>query len=466
MKNMFSATEKERMIMAENQKHTPILTAMKAKIVIFSLMLFILLIGMITVADAQGWTFNSEVLFNLPDSFQYQGTNQYGFHVFVSLFPSMEVKVYKMTISKWVEPRERMGSALVKYNPSTHKEALYNFNGFDIYVSQCTDPANPYHALYFNSSTTQYGIDIDKYSLTDTSALSVIQDLILSIRLGAPEPTATPTPEPTATPTPEPTTEPTPTPSTEPTAKPTATPQPSSITTGGIKYKLTDNDAIAIGPKNKKAKSIDIPASIEAYGDKYKVKEIKAKAFSGMTKLKTVRIGKSVEIIGKNAFSNCGSLKTVTGCMYLETIGASAFSGDKALTTIDLGCLLKIVEKNAFKSCNKLTKVNYLGNVDDWGNIIIKAGNGTLTNAYYLPTKIKLNRSGTVTLKKGKTLTLKATMTPTYALSKLTWQSSDTKVATVSKSGKVKAIAEGTSTITVTTQNGLKAKVKIKVTAK
>ena len=79
------------------------------------------------------------------------------------------------------------------------------------------------------------------------------------------------------------------------------------------------------------------------------------------------------------------------------------------------------------------------------------------------PTKVTLDRTGTVTLKQGKTLKLNAKLAPTKAESKLTWTSSNKKIATVTSKGAVKGIKKGTVTVTVKTENGLTAKVKIKV---
>ena len=80
------------------------------------------------------------------------------------------------------------------------------------------------------------------------------------------------------------------------------------------------------------------------------------------------------------------------------------------------------------------------------------------------PTSVKLNKTS-VTLKKGKSLTLKATVKPTkYVTSKkVTWKTSNNKIATV-KNGKVTAKKAGTVTITVKTTNGKTAKCKVKVT--
>ena len=77
-------------------------------------------------------------------------------------------------------------------------------------------------------------------------------------------------------------------------------------------------------------------------------------------------------------------------------------------------------------------------------------------------TKVKLNKTK-ATVAKGRTLTLKATMTPSSSTDKLTWTSSNKKVASVDKNGKVKALKKGTATITVKTTSGKKATCKITV---
>lgn len=66
------------------------------------------------------------------------------------------------------------------------------------------------------------------------------------------------------------------------------------------------------------------------------------------------------------------------------------------------------------------------------------------------------------TIKKGKTLQL----SPSFINckdKKLTWKSSNKKVATVSSTGKVKALKKGTTTIKVYNQSGVVTKLKIKV---
>ncbi len=71
-------------------------------------------------------------------------------------------------------------------------------------------------------------------------------------------------------------------------------------------------------------------------------------------------------------------------------------------------------------------------------------------------TKVTLNNSS-LSIFIGRTATLKATISPANATTKsVTWKSSNTKVATVDKSGKVVTKGVGKATITVTTTDGSK----------
>ena len=76
-------------------------------------------------------------------------------------------------------------------------------------------------------------------------------------------------------------------------------------------------------------------------------------------------------------------------------------------------------------------------------------------------TKITLNKKK-VTIKKGKKVTLKATVTPKGS-SKVTWKTSNKKVATVTSKGVVKGVKKGKATITAKTSNGKKATCKVTV---
>lgn len=66
----------------------------------------------------------------------------------------------------------------------------------------------------------------------------------------------------------------------------------------------------------------------------------------------------------------------------------------------------------------------------------------------------------------GQSKTLVASTSPESAAKNVTWYSSNNKVATVNKNGKVIAVKAGTATITAKTANGLKATCKVTVKAK
>ena len=95
-----------------------------------------------------------------------------------------------------------------------------------------------------------------------------------------------------------------------------------------------------------------------------------------------------------------------------------------------------------------------------------KTATFTIIKAEKAVAKITLNKTS-ATLSPVDTLTLKATVTPSNATNKaVTWKSSNTKVATVSSSGKVTAKAAGTTTITCTAKDGSGKSAACKITVR
>ena len=74
--------------------------------------------------------------------------------------------------------------------------------------------------------------------------------------------------------------------------------------------------------------------------------------------------------------------------------------------------------------------------------------------------KLKFKKKS-ITIKKGKTIKLKYTRKPTNAQDILFWKSSKPKVVKILKNGKIKGLKKGKSVITLKTNTGKKAKVKI-----
>ena len=99
------------------------------------------------------------------------------------------------------------------------------------------------------------------------------------------------------------------------------------------------------------------------------------------------------------------------------------------------------------------------GKIDNSGKLTVDGGTltGNVTGKVnYKVTGVSLN-TDSLTLVEGGTATLTATVEPDEASNKnVTWESSDSSVATVDANGEVTAKAAGTATITVTTEDGEK----------
>ena len=225
------------------------------------------------------------------------------------------------------------------------------------------------------------------------------------------------------------------------------------------------------------------------WGKKVVVKTIGAYAFSGCAALEKLSIPGTVQFIDNTAFS--GSPVTVRakcgtyGASWAVSVNISrdiykhrkvVVDPARPATTTSTG----LTKGKHCEVCGEIIKAQEVtpmvspqpGNTMSPGETV--APGATVTPAptgsgeeidIGEPEAIRLNKKGTVTLKQGKTLSLKVTFSPRYASSTLSWKSSKSAVATVSRTGKVKAIAPGTARITVTTSNGLKASVTIRVPA-
>ena len=102
------------------------------------------------------------------------------------------------------------------------------------------------------------------------------------------------------------------------------------------------------------------------------------------------------------------------------------------------------------------------------GNAVISATNDLkqaakcVVTVYPVPEEVTLNKTS-VDINVYKTVTLVPSITPENALTAYTWKSSDTSIVTVDESGKVKGVAIGTATITVSTSNNKTATCKVNV---
>ena len=201
--------------------------------------------------------------------------------------------------------------------------------------------------------------------------------------------------------------------------------------------------------------SITIPNSVN---------KICGEAFSGCKNLATVAIGNGINDIDSYAFYGCTQLTSVSIGNNVVSIGDWAFAGCPGLT--DVYCYAEDVpstDKNAFKDSYPQYATLHVpeGSVSAYK---AKAPWSSFKDKVKIDVKVKLSKSK-LTLEKGKTEVLKATITPSSFPDKsVTWKSSNKKIATVTSSGKVKGIKAGTATITCTSaMSGMKTTCKVTV---
>ena len=108
------------------------------------------------------------------------------------------------------------------------------------------------------------------------------------------------------------------------------------MTVSNLNYKISGKNAIFTGLSAKKT-AVTIPATIKSGKTTYKVTAIAAGALQNNKNVKSVKIGKNVKSIGKNAFAGCKNLKTVTiqtTSLTKKTVGADAFKDINAKAKI------------------------------------------------------------------------------------------------------------------------------------
>lgn len=175
--------------------------------------------------------------------------------------------------------------------------------------------------------------------------------------------------------------------------------------------------------------------------------------------------------------SHCKNCGTVLVPQYVTPVSNDLYISGSTTVTVNVGRPIQIhVDGHAIKSCKsgnkKVAKVTRSGYVTTK-----KAGTAKITVNIrgrkmtlkvkvvdpYAPNSVSILQGGSYELRAGETLQLNAVMYPDTARSSLKWKSSKKGVAKVSGDGVVTAKKKGTAKITVTTGNGKKATIKIKV---
>ena len=180
-----------------------------------------------------------------------------------------------------------------------------------------------------------------------------------------------------------------------------------------------------------------------------------------------------------------GSKKATCEVQVVKAEGTKSLSkvGGNGTVKLLIGQRMQLVADFATKNGWKLAGVK-LSNpncvtVDKTGMVTAKAAGktvitvvtknnkkATLNVEVYDPYKlksVKLSKKGTVKMKAGGTMKLYYAMTPSTAVATMTWKSSKPSVASVDGEGVVTAVSKGTCYVGVVADNGVYAKVKVKV---
>ncbi|GHT14674.1 hypothetical protein AGMMS4956_12930 [Bacteroidia bacterium] len=229
-------------------------------------------------------------------------------------------------------------------------------------------------------------------------------------------------------------------------------------------------DTLILYPGGKKG-AYQMPNSVTSFGY----------AFESHSGLTSIIIGDSVTAIDNYAFYGCSELTSVTIGSAVASIGNEAFNSCIGLTSVTIDSALTTIGNRAFAYCQALRSV-YNNNPTPQTITGLNVFDGVVLDSVdlYVPnaaakalyeaadvwkdfksvraivpvTGVTLNKT-TLALVVGADETLTATVAPTDATNKaVTWSTSNAAVATVSETGVVTAVAAGTATITVTTEDG------------
>ncbi|SNU06668.1 Leucine rich repeat-containing protein [Lachnospiraceae bacterium] len=231
------------------------------------------------------------------------------------------------------------------------------------------------------------------------------------------DPTQAPTPVPTQAPTATPTTKPTTSPSTSPSPTPTVettTATETEVTTKEkvkagdtfvsktAQYTITSGSTLTYDKPVGSGKTAKIPDSIKVNKKTYKVTAVSEQAFYNNKKLKKLTIGKNVTTIGRNAFSSCTKLDSVSfKCKNLTTIESGAFKGCKGIKSISISSKkLKSIGASSFYGCKNLKTVTIKSTK-------VKFGKNSFKGIYKKAT-FKVPKSKVKSYKKKLTKTAKA----------------------------------------------------------
>ncbi len=126
-----------------------------------------------------------------------------------------------------------------------------------------------------------------------------------------------------------------------------------------VQYK---NGSVKLVKSTKtKSKTYKVPDTVTIYGNTFKVTEIDSQFLKENSTIQTLKIGKNIKVIGKEAFKNCKDLKNVILGKNVTTISDSSFEGCKKLKKITIPSKVTKIGKKAFYKCTSLKKITIKG---------------------------------------------------------------------------------------------------------
>ncbi len=123
-----------------------------------------------------------------------------------------------------------------------------------------------------------------------------------------------------------------------------------------------------VGSRKNNVTKLNIPATVQHCGYRFKVTEIKGDVHNGDKKLKSVTIGSNVKMIENGAFENCKNLKSVVIGKNVVTISSRAFANCKKLSSVKFGKKVNRIVGEAFMNCKSLKSAKLGPNVTSIGD--------------------------------------------------------------------------------------------------
>ena len=223
--------------------------------------------------------------------------------------------------------------------------------------------------------------------------------------------------------------------------------------------KLSKTSLALVKGKSSTLKATVTPETLADQGVTWESSDTRIATVTTSGKVKGVRTGVAVitctSVSDPNAFATC---EVTVGLVSLDKSELAIEKGSTAtLKAIVYPTSLTDKSVTWKSSDTRIATVSSTGKVKG-----VRTGKATITckskatgliaTCEVIVGLVSLNKSE-LAIEKGKTATLKATVYPTSLTDKsVTWESSDTRIATVSSAGKVRGVRTGKATITCTSK--------------